>query len=326
MILERYLKQIIIPQISKVGQKKLLNSHILIVGGGGLAVPVIQYLAGAGIGNISIIDGDKVSLDNLHRQTLFKEKDIGHFKVDVLKKFVKNLNSNIKLKVFNFYANPSNIHDLCLMVDIVVDCADNFATTYFLSDHCLEKNLCFVTASVSLFSGYAGTFCKNAPSVRAVFPDLPNNNNSCNTEGVLGTSVGMIGSLQAQLVIFYLLRINNTIGQLYIFNTEDFRISNFNFLDAKEPKNSFKFLSKNNIKNDDLVFDLRDEKKNEDLVSSNAFRCSLEEYIKEVSVPSKCHNRVVFCCKTGLRAWKAAKKLEMKWQGEIFLLAEQERG
>ncbi len=324
MTLERYLKQTIIPQISTVGQKKLLNSHILIVGGGGLAVPVIQYLAGAGIGSISVVDGDKVSLDNLHRQTLFKEKDIGNFKVDVLKNFVNNLNSSINLNVFNFYANPSNIQNLCLNVDIVVDCADNFATTYFLSDLCFERKICFITASVSLFSGYVGTFCKNAPSVRAIFPDLPNNNKSCNTEGVLGTSVGMIGSLQAQLVIFYLLKINNTIGQLYILNTENFRVSKFDFLDAKEPKKSFKFLSKNKIKNDDLVYDLRDEMKTDNLVTSNAFRCSLEEYIKEVNIPSKRHNRVVFCCKTGLRAWKAAKKLEMKWQGEIYLLAEQE--
>ena len=214
MKLERYLKQTIIPQIGTVGQKKLLNSHILIVGGGGLAVPVVQYLAGAGIGTISVIDGDKVSLDNLHRQTLFKEKDIGNFKVDVLKKFVKNLNSSINLNTFNFYANPSNIYNLCSKVDVIVDCADNFATTFFLSDLCLERKICFITASVSLFSGYVGTFCNNAPSVRAVFPDLPSNNKSCNTEGVLGTSVGMIGSLQAQLVIFYLLKINKTINKL----------------------------------------------------------------------------------------------------------------
>ena len=236
MNFDRYNKQILLSNIGNEGQKKLSLSHVLIVGAGGLAAPVTQYLSGAGIGNISIIDGDKISLDNLHRQTLFKENDIGRFKVDVLKEYILNHNSNLKVKCYSFFSNSNNIKLISEKIDVIIDCADNFATTYFLSDFCLKNNICFITASVSSLSGYVGVFCKNSPSIRAVFPDLPKNNITCNTEGVLGTAVGLVGSLQAQLVIFYLLDIKKIFGQLYILDLENFRLSNFNFFGAFEPK------------------------------------------------------------------------------------------
>ena len=201
----RYIRQQLVAQLGSESQELLANARVLIVGAGGLGSPVSTLLAGAGVGEITLIDDDDVSLSNLHRQTLYTESDIGELKVNAAQKRLSAINSDINIKVIAERLNLDNAAQLVAESTVVVDAADNFLTSYLLSDLCFEKRIPLVSASVLTTHGYLGVYCgtkeKPAPSLRAVFPAPSSDVNNCNTAGVTGPSVGLIGSYQAQEVL-----------------------------------------------------------------------------------------------------------------------------
>ena len=125
-LIERYSRQIVLKDVGPPGQEKIIKSKVLVVGAGGLGCPVIDYLSRAGVGNIGIIDHDKVNISNIHRQSLYNTKDIGKFKVSVLKKKIKLVNPEVKIKTFKERIEKKNIEKIFKSYDFIVDGSDNF--------------------------------------------------------------------------------------------------------------------------------------------------------------------------------------------------------
>ena len=136
--LNKYSRQIILKDIGIVGQKKILNSKVLVIGAGGLGSAIIDLLVRAGIGHLGIIEHDKVHCSNLHRQTLYASKDVNKYKVDIVKKKIKLVNSEIKLEIFNEKAIDKNVKKILPKFDIVIDGTDNFPTKFLLNKYSLK--------------------------------------------------------------------------------------------------------------------------------------------------------------------------------------------
>lgn len=319
----RYARQLILPQVGADGQKKLSNAHVLVVGAGGLGVPALQYLVGAGIGEITIVDPDDVSLSNLHRQTLYGEQYLGASKAETAALILRQLNSDITINPIQVSLDPSNVRALCADVSIVLDCADSFAVSYILSDDCFKQNVPFISASALALSGYVGGFCGGAPSLRALFPDLPAQAGNCATAGVLGPVVGTIGSLQAQMALSEILGLEpSPLGHLVRFDAQTFRFSSFRFDRAPEPENGgLKFIAPSEINDDDFVIELRGLDEVPQAVHPDAQRIHVDQYQNDVLVPTHLNQRAVFVCKSGLRAHRAATQLQNQWDGNIVLVA-----
>ena len=155
--IERYSRQIVLKDIGTIGQKKIISAKVLIVGMGGLGSPVAEFLARAGIGSIGIVDDDKVSLSNLHRQSLYNTSDIKKFKVQVAKK-IKKINPNIKIKIYKIRLNKNNFNKIIKDYDYIVDGSDNFSTKFLLNDFCYKFKKILVTGAISKFDGHIFTF------------------------------------------------------------------------------------------------------------------------------------------------------------------------
>jgi len=159
---------------------------------------VASLLAGAGVGQITLVDHDTVSLSNLHRQTLFTEANVGQAKVYAAKERLKACNSEIQINAIAEALSPDNAEELIAQHTVVVDAADSFFVSYLLSDICLQQRVPLVAASVLQTGGYVGVFCgteqQPVPSMRAIFPAPPLSAQNCDTAGVTGPSVGIIGS------------------------------------------------------------------------------------------------------------------------------------
>tara|TARA_B100001175_G_scaffold151879_1_gene128693 strand:+ start:185 stop:616 length:432 start_codon:yes stop_codon:yes gene_type:complete len=134
-LIERYSRQIVLKDVGPVGQKKIIESKVLVVGAGGLGCPVIDYLSRAGVGNIGVIDHDKVNISNIHRQSLYNSRDVGKFKVSVLKKKIKLINPQVKIKTFKERIEQKNIEKIFKNYDFIIDGSDNFKTKFLLNKY-----------------------------------------------------------------------------------------------------------------------------------------------------------------------------------------------
>ena len=201
--LDRYSKQIILKKFGIIGQKKIISSKVLVIGMGGLGCPLALYLAGLGVGKIGIVDNDKIELSNLNRQIIYNYNDIGKYKVDVAKKRIKNINKDIFIKSYKLRLSKNNILNIIKDFDIICDGTDNFETRLLINDFCLKKRKVLISAAVSGFDGhiFKFNFKKKTPCFRCYMPELPPNDNNCETEGVTPTLTGMIGTLQANEVL-----------------------------------------------------------------------------------------------------------------------------
>ncbi len=317
--MNRYARQEILPEVGSAGQVALAAARVLVVGAGGLGCPVLQYLVGAGVGHVTIVDGDVVSLSNLHRQVLFREADIGCGKADIAVKSLAALNGDVALTAVNEALTPANVDALAQGIDVVLDCADSFAASYILSDACLALGVPMISASALGLSGYVGGFCGGAPSLRAVFPDLPMQAATCATAGVLGPVVGTIGSAQAQMALAVILGVTpSPLGQLMTVDMASFRTGGFRFDGAAEPETALGFISATDIRAEDFVVELRGEALVP--VTASAHRFGVSDFSTIRPAP-KDGQRAVLTCRSGLRAWQAACKLQGYWDGEISLIA-----
>ncbi|MDJ0612628.1 MAG: HesA/MoeB/ThiF family protein [Rhizobiaceae bacterium] len=321
--MNRYARQMILPEIGEAGQNRLADTRVLVIGAGGLGSPVLQYLAGAGVGNIAIVDPDRVEKSNLHRQPLFDESCIGQSKAEAAKMVLGKLNPEVAITTHVMALDAGNVSNLCIDSDIAFDCADSFAATYVASDFCFEKKIPLISASVLSANGYVGGFCGGAPSVRAVFPDIPSNLATCATAGVMGPVVGILGAMQAQMGLSILLGLDpSPLGKLMSFDGIKFATSTFRFDDAPEPTEiAFPFISQTEISPDDYVVELRGKDEVANPITAQADRLVVDDFLETRPMPISTSTKTVFVCRSGLRAWKAAKHLNRWWDGPIALVA-----
>lgn len=315
--MKRYARQVVLPEVGATGQERLTGARALVIGAGGLGVPVLQYLAGAGVGRITVVDPDTVERGNLHRQVMYGEAWLGQAKAKAAAKILRGLNPEVSVRPLVTTLDPGNAGDLVAGCDVVLDCADSFAVSYTLSDACFAAGTPFISASALGLGGYAGGFSGGAPSLRAVFPDLPERAASCATAGILGPVVGMLGALQARMALGVLLGLDpSPLGQLVTFD-EAMRFGGFRFEGAPEPEDALRFAGADEIAAEDFVADLRGA--DEAPVPVGA-RFAVEDFGPGGPRPAA-GQRAMMVCRSGLRSWRAARRLREAWDGEIRLVA-----
>ena len=237
-LIERFSRQIVLKNIGILGQKKILSAKVLVVGAGGLGCPAVEFLTRAGIGRLGIIDYDKVSLSNLHRQSLYEKSDIGKSKVLIIKKILNRINPNTKVQSYNLKLNNINFKKIINKYDYIVDGSDNFKTKFLLNDFCLKYKKFLVSGAISKFDGHIFSFDfknKKLPCLRCFFQETEPSDDlfNCETEGILGTVAGIVGTIQANEILKKILRIGKNLnGYILILNLLD-----LNFRKVKINKN-----------------------------------------------------------------------------------------
>ena len=218
---QKYYRQLILKKIGIAGQKKILNAKVLVIGAGGLGCPLMLYLAYSGVGNLGIVDHDKVEVSNLSRQILFTKKDIGKNKVSVSKNAIKKINKNIKINVFKKKINENNIDKIAKNYQIICDGTDNFKTRFLINDYCLKNRKILISSAINKFDGqlFRFDFRKKNACFRCFMPRIPNEEINCQSDGIMTTLAGIAGSLQANEVIKSILDIENKKNEnIMIFN------------------------------------------------------------------------------------------------------------
>ena len=215
--LEKYSRQIILKNIGVLGQKKILNSKVLIIGIGGLGCPVAEFLTRSGVGFLGIVDHDLVSLSNIHRQTLYDEKDLGKPKVKAAKKKLNNINSKTKIDIYNLKLNKKRFTKIVKNYDYIVDGTDNFETKFLINDISLKYKKFLVTGAISKFDGHIFTFDfnnKKDPCLRCFYQEetISDDILNCEHEGILGTIAGIIGTMQANEILKKILNVGQNLN------------------------------------------------------------------------------------------------------------------
>lgn len=341
--LERYDRQIRLHGFGLEAQRKLLSARVLVVGAGGLGCPVLQYLTAAGVGTIGIVDDDRVSMSNLHRQILYNTNDIGKPKTEAAIKRLTAMNTEVQFSIIPERVTTENAVRIVLGYDIVIDCTDNFPTRYLLDDVCriLHKPLIF--GAIFQYEGQLAIFNVegkegNYTHYRHLFPEPPDPGEvpDCNDAGVLGVLPGVIGTLQAteaiklitgtgEALINKLMTINILNYQTAIFEIPSMDMSNDNI-----PYNTEEFENMNyqlhcgvefaGIKNispsefpetakltDTVVIDVREpnEYPKLDLSYVSIPLAQLKENIDQIS-----SRNIIVVCQSGKRSLTGAKILQ----------------
>ena len=229
----RYSRHLLLPEVGKVGQERLKNARVLVVGAGGLGSPVLLYLASAGVGTIGIIDPDTVDLSNLQRQVVHDSTTVGVPKVTSAKQRILAVNPQCNVRTFETALCPENAIEILSAFDIVVDGTDNFRTRYLLADASEIVGIPFVYGAIFRFDGQVSVFNHNGgPGYRDLFPTPPTPGSmpTCAVTGVLGVLPGVIGTLQATEAIKIILDIGETLsGRLLLYSALTMRIDQVTF-------------------------------------------------------------------------------------------------
>ena len=235
--IERFSRQIILKNIGTLGQKKIFNSKVLIIGMGGLGCPVAEFLTRSGVGILGIVDHDLVSLSNIHRQSLYDAKDLNKSKVKIAQKKLKNINSKTKVNIFNFKLDKNNFEKIIKKYDFIVDGTDNFTTKFLINDLSLKYKKFLVTGAISKFDGHIFTFNfnnKKDPCLRCFYQEeiISDNILNCEYEGILGTVAGTVGTMQANEVLKKILNIGQNLNGIILI----LDLLNLNFRKVKLKK------------------------------------------------------------------------------------------
>ncbi len=226
--LQRYARHIVLAEIGGVGQEKLLNSKVLVVGAGGLGAPLLLYLAAAGVGTIGIVDDDRVDLSNLQRQVIHATGRIGLPKVESAVLALAEVNPGIAVEPHPVRLGPGNVMELIAGYDVIADGSDNFETRFLLNDACHLAGKILVSAAILRFEGQISTFKSHLgpdfPCYRCLYraPPPPGMIPSCSEGGVLGALAGVMGALQTTEVLKELLEVGESLaGHLLIYDALD---------------------------------------------------------------------------------------------------------
>ncbi|MAH84412.1 MAG: adenylyltransferase [Rhodospirillaceae bacterium TMED8] len=223
----RYARHILLPEVGGLGQAKLIESRVLVIGAGGLGSPLVLYLAAAGIGTIGIIDDDFVELSNLQRQILYRTADVGKAKIKSAEDAITAINPDVQVEAHLARITAVNAADLINQYDLVADGSDNFKTRFLVNDACFFARVPLVSAAILRFDAQIATYRAfkglkgqaAGPCYRCLFPEAPPESlvPTCAEAGVLGALCGMMGSFQATEVIKELLGIGESLsGSLII--------------------------------------------------------------------------------------------------------------
>ena len=220
----RYSRHIIMPQVGSAGQRRLLDSRVLIIGAGGLGSPVAIYLALAGIGTLGIVDYDVVDVTNLQRQILHHDADIGRSKVESARETLLAYNPDLEVVTYEEPITSENAMEMMAGFDVVVSGADNFAARYLINDAAYLSGKPLVDGSILMFDGRATTYMPGKGCYRCVFPDPPPLGEvpNCSEAGVLGMLPGMVGSIQAAETVKLILGTGEPlVGRLLLIDALD---------------------------------------------------------------------------------------------------------
>lgn len=215
--LDRFARHIVIPEVGGAGQIALVDAHVVLVGLGGIGSPALQYLAGAGIGHLTLIDDGDVELSNLQRQTLFSQRDIGHSKAVAARGWLANFDNRIAVTIRDDRVTAGNAATLIAGADLVVDGTDNFATRLAVSDACVASAIPVLSAAVGRFQGQVGAFAGHLPDqpcYRCYVGDAFDTDecDTCAEDGMLGAMAGWAGSFAAMQAVRLLLDGKATFG------------------------------------------------------------------------------------------------------------------
>jgi len=215
--IERFSRQIILKNIGIIGQKKILNSKVLIIGMGGLGCSVAEFLTRSGVGTIGIVDNDLVSLSNIHRQSLYDEGDLNKSKVKVAQKKLKIINLKTRINIFNFKLDRKNFEKIIKNYDYIVDGTDNFETKFLVNDLSLKYKKFLITGAISKFDGHIFTFNfnnKKNSCLRCFYQEetISDEILNCEYEGILGTIAGIVGTMQANEILKKILNIGQNLN------------------------------------------------------------------------------------------------------------------
>lgn len=348
---QHYQRHITLPQLGLVGQTKLKNAKVLVIGAGGLSCPMLLYLAAAGVGKIGIMDGDTIDISNLHRQILYDIESVGKLKVAEAQRKLLLLNPHITIETYPFFCKAENALPIFAEYDVIADGSDNFATRYLTNDAAVLTEKPLVYAAIHQFQGQVAVFnFRNEKSFfssnyRDLFPSppLPDSVPNCAEAGVLGVLPGIIGSIQALEVIKIITGIGEILAdKLFIFDTLSFSQYTLNIqkeennpLTGKNPTqtqlidyelfcNSSPTLSKpiREIsvetflawKNAQKPFQLIDVREKEEYEKKNIGGISVPFSIFEKNIPIFAANLpIVIHCQTGKRSAKAVAMLQEKY-------------
>ena len=215
--IERFSRQIILKNIGIIGQKKIIQSKVLIIGMGGLGCPVAEFLTRAGVGSLGIVDSDNVELSNIHRQSLYNSDDLNIPKVNAALKKLNKINNRTKVTGYEIRLNKKNFSKIIKNYNYVIDGSDNFKTKFLINDFCIKSKKFLVTGAISKFDGHIFTFDfqnKKNPCLRCFFQEdeISDDILNCEFEGILGTVAGIIGTIQANEVLKKILNIGKNLN------------------------------------------------------------------------------------------------------------------
>lgn len=228
----RYNRQMMLPEIGEIGQEKLKNAKVLVIGAGGLGCPILQYLATAGVGTIGIVDFDKIEIHNLHRQILYHENQVGQAKVTTAESILKTLNPILNCIVFEAKLTSENAEHIIADFDIVIDGSDNFTTRYLVNDTCVKLEKSLVYGSILKFEGQIAVFNhKKSKNLRDLFPEPPDPEDvpNCSLNGVMGTLPGIIGTMMAHETLKLIMDLPTLQNELVLFNTLTWNFAKLKF-------------------------------------------------------------------------------------------------
>ncbi|MEN2280799.1 HesA/MoeB/ThiF family protein [Algoriphagus sp. SE2] len=325
--MNRYIRQITLPQVGLSGQQKLIKSKVLVIGAGGLGCAVLPYLAAAGIGKIGIIDGDRIEESNLHRQVLYSSEQLGYFKAKEAANSIIRNNPEVDILVFEEYLTPKNAPSIFKEFDLIIDATDNLFIRYVINDTCVELGKPFVYGSIHQFQGQVSVFnYQDGPSYRDIFPQENQSAPNCAEAGVLGTTVGLIGMLQANEAIKIILEIGDVLsGKLLIYDL--LRNSQQVFEFGKVPKNkktnispSFEMIiAEEAVLKEGILLDVREMDELPEIQSENLLQIPLSILAQKQEDLDKEKEYLIFC-QSGVRSLKAAQYLSEKGFQKLKLI------
>ena len=230
--LKRYSRHFLLPEVGQVGQMKLKNGKVLVVGAGGLGAPALYYLAAAGVGTIGIIDFDDVEESNLQRQIIHATSRVGMNKAESAAMTIADLNPDVKVKIWTKPLVPSNVDEIMSGFDVVIDGTDNFKTRYLANEAAFRHQIPYVYGSIFRFEGYVSVFdpARGGPCYRCMYPEAPPPElaPTCSEAGVLGVLPGIIGVLQTNEALKILVGYGNPlVGRMLTFDAQETEFGEF---------------------------------------------------------------------------------------------------
>lgn len=342
--MNRYARQIALPEIGLLGQEHIKHAHIVMVGVGGLGSPALPYIAAAGIGTITIIDHDTIDLTNLHRQTIYKTEDVGKSKAEQAKQYLLSLNPNCTVNAITEKLTSAAQNIIPNDTTLLLDGSDNFKTKSLINKISIKREMPLISASVSGFEGQVGIF-KGYDSAhacyRCLFTDFPTDARNCNEAGILGTTAGILGLYQAHLSLleitkntdsrFNFIQLNlKTMRCVSLIAPKDKNCSHCKTTttkkqDKKEP-NTMDMITINELNDTDTtIIDVRQPEElvadplNHDEIKTAPINIPLPELIARLDELPK-DKRLAFLCAGNIRSVQAAEYLTAKGHQNIVVL------